>query len=128
LDEAELLLASWHRSRSRKPIRRESIVTPIHHAKYYFNSGRLAELSWLLDAAPEPLPNHAEVDILATFDPVMVELDHASNESVTVFRALSEKLLPINFGWGSEHSGHPRVPALGLAWSRDYPSAPHFFP
>jgi hypothetical protein len=44
-----------------------------------------------------------------------------------VVRVLSEKLIPINFGYGSEHRGHPRMAMVGCSWGEEYPSIPHFF-
>ena len=45
-----------------------------------------------------------------------------------VIKAMSESLLPLNFGYGTECSSHNRLSHLGLKWERKYPSTPHFFP
>jgi hypothetical protein len=49
----------------------------------------------------------------------------ASSDELWVVKVLSNELLPLTFGEGSEPRGHPRLANLGLAWRE--PGYPHFF-
>ena len=65
---------------------------------------------------------------LNCFKPIVVDITPQKHRcGLTVVRVLSEKLMPINFGYGTEHYGHPRVTELQLRWSWMYPAIPHFF-
>ena len=62
------------------------------------------------------------------FDPIAVDITPKEPAcGLIVVRVLSEKLMPINFGYGNEHRGHSRMKVLGYEWSVRYPSDPHFF-
>ena len=41
---------------------------------------------------------------------------------------MSQKLLPLTFGFGGEHYGHNRLKEIELNWGSEYPSLPHFIP
>lgn len=129
-NEASFMLLSWRgvRHRSMSPSR---VVFPQDHGTLYFNGDRNFELDWLLNATARPVKDTPVISKEALFKKVIPYLVHIAEPTQSiplwVIRAVSENLLPINFGYGSEHIGHPRLNALGLEWARDYPAVPHFF-
>ena len=132
LDEAEGRLLLWiKQKRLRKHIAPEEVRTISNHEELYFNKERLEELRWLLDAEiskPKAIKKRNSPELLGQFDPIIVDItpDYIDCD-LKVIRVLSEKLLPLNFGYGSEHIGHQRLDDLGLKWYRKYPALPHFF-
>jgi len=82
----------------------------------------------LVSPEKDLVPKNDNNDILKNFDPVVIDItpSHPLTE-LRVVRLLSEKLMPLTFGHGSEHYGHPRIDALGLKWHWDFPSLLHFF-
>lgn len=128
-NEAEFMLLSWIAVR-RRAIRSEKVRTPDHHGILYFSKRSLAWLRWLL-MAKQADPGRVtlrESDLLAAFDPVVVDLNRDDKRSgLHVVRVISGRLLPLNFGYGKEHYGHARLKVLGWRWTRRWPSLPHFF-
>lgn len=127
LSEAEITLTSFL-GVERTRIKPEDVVTVDDHGTHaaYLKE---EDISWMLASKSLSL---AEVDAqvvgiqeaLRALDPVVVRLDDPATDFMPVVRVLSEKLLPITFGYGSEHYGHPRLSALGLRWEH-YPALPH---
>jgi len=130
-DEAEMFLMGWKAKKRAKPIEPEKVFSVLDHGTMYFRSQSLHHVDWLInstEAEPKPLSMNNVAQLLWHFDPVLVDLNPANPEiSLRVIRAISEKLLPINFGYGTEHIGHRRLDDLGLEWKREFPSTPHFF-
>jgi hypothetical protein len=128
LDEAELMLRGWLRVRSRSRRSAEQARTPQDHGKLYFRPEAIEELKWLLQC-DEGLPRDLSVvDLSQLFDPIFVEImPPRPSNGLHVVRALSKYLLPINFGFATEHRSHRRIGDLGLAWKLDFPAKPHFF-
>jgi len=126
--EAEFMLLSWRKikTKERTP---DQTVSPADHGKLFFQPKQRKHVRWLLDAPEELLPSSIPpVDFMNKFDPVLVDLNpEERGRSLHVVRALSEKLLPINFGYGNEHHRHGRPNVLGLRWKRKFPAFPHFF-
>lgn len=131
-DEAEMLLTGWRRRRSRKALSPDTVRSPLDHGKLYFKAENLKYVRWLLEASQEePLPPRTltPAELLGQFDPVTVDMTPANSGcDLVAVRVISEKLLPINFGYMNEHIGHRRLSDLGLEWKREFPSFPHFFP
>ena len=127
-DEAEFMAVTWHRRRLRRNMNMCDVESPDDHGLFYADPKNLAYADWLLGT------DESEVAIkdfdggLHRFDPIVVDITPKEHIcGLTVVRVLSEKLMPINFGYGTEHCGHPRMKTLQLRWSRKYPSTPHFF-
>ncbi|GAC1573636.1 MAG: hypothetical protein NVS3B9_4460 [Candidatus Doudnabacteria bacterium] len=103
-----------------------------HQEFYYFPvSGRLRELEWILNA-PESTPSkfhesYSYAEVIRKYDPVFVDLTPVADFPLKVIRALSEKLVPINFGFGNEHARHQRFEMLGWSTQVVKPAFPHFF-
>ncbi len=128
LEEAEVMLTSWRFADKRPPLKPEQVVRTLDHGLIYFQPENLGHLDWLR-SAPVSFPESPKrLDILAHFNPVVVDLAKATTpRELNVVRVMSEILLPINFGYGCEHYGHHRLSMLGFKWARAYPSFPHLF-
>lgn len=127
-NEAEFGLMSW-RNCKRQSILPQTVETPVQHGLLYFYPESLKEVQWLISSSyKEPVVKKMEIkDLVSLFDPIVFDLHKASKLcNLNVVRILSEKLMPINFGYGTEAYEHKRITDLGLKWSRDYPSFPHF--
>jgi thiazole/oxazole-forming peptide maturase SagD family component len=129
LDEAEVMLSARRLAKPRrKPETR--VRSPLDHGMMYFERESLDKVRWLIDAPPveasaQTIPLQ---ELVERYDPVSVELATAGVDGpLSVVRLLSKRLIPISFGFGSEHFRHPRADALGLKWRRSYPASPHFF-
>lgn len=127
--EAEDLWFSFITSKRRRSMNKEDVRSPEDHGRLYAASDHLDQVAWLIRArekAPSVLHCSA-ADLFSRFEPAFVDLSSQEDSSLHVVRAVSEKLLPINFGYGTEHVGHSRIKRLGLSWKRVFPSFPHFF-
>lgn len=128
-DEAEFMAVTWHRRRLKRNMSMCDIKSPDDHGLFYADPKNLVHAEWLLKAEENEAGGKDFSGDLRHFDPIVVDItpDEEYGCGLTVVRVLSEKLMPINFGYGSEHYGHPRMKALQLPWSMRYPSIPHFF-
>lgn len=127
-DEAEFMAMTWHRRKLKRNMDARDIESPDDHGLFYANPQNLTHAEWLLNPKEkEAAPKDFNGD-LNRFEPIVVDITPKAHKcGLTVVRVLSEKLMPINFGYGSEHYGHHRMKALQLKWNREYPSVPHFF-
>jgi hypothetical protein len=102
-------------------------MSALDHGQFYAHPGNEHRLDWLLNAPPaEPRERDVPMaELIERFEPIVVDL-HApeSAADLWVVKVLSDKTLPITFGYKSEPFGHSRLGRLGLAW-RSYPSDPH---
>lgn len=106
--EAELGLIMELNSNSRsKNMRPEDVYSPADHAKYYYPKERLGNLLWLFDGEfTETAISHVGfAEAIEMYDPVMVDLT-LEDPLLKVVRVLSNKLIPINFGYKNEHYSH----------------------
>ncbi len=104
------------------------VQSPDDHGLFYIDPKNLVHAEWLLEAKESEVATKDFDGDFRRFDPIVVDITPKEhNCGLTVVRVLSEKLIPFNFGYGSEHYGHPRIAVLGLRWSVKYPSVPHFF-
>lgn len=128
MNEAEIMLLLALEEREQKAVAAEEVMTPMDHGRLYFAHENLWRVRWLIETEESSKLVLTNQDPFVLFDPVFVDLTPASNlTNLKVFRALSEKLVPINFGFGSEHSGHFRFDVLGLEVRQGSQSFPHFF-
>lgn len=127
-NEAEFMAMTWHRHRSKPKMEMSEIDNPESHGVFYLNPENLVNADWLLEAEESDVIREDFKGDLQYLDPVVVDItprDHVCG--LSVMRVLSEKLMPINFGYGNEHRGHSRMDMLSFKWSEKYPSTPHFF-
>ncbi len=127
-NEAEFMAMTWHDHRSKSKMEMCEIDSTESHGIFYLNPGNIAYADWLLEAEESDVIREDFEGNLQYLDPVVVDItpkNHACG--LSVMRALSEKLMPINFGYGNEHRGHSRMDMLSFKWSEKYPSTPHFF-
>ena len=127
-NEAEYMLLSWRKARPKKIFNIKDVVSAPDHGKLYFWPGQQRYLSWLINAEEKkPAEVDKKKDIFTQFNPVVVDITPSKEASLSVVRVLSEKLMPMNFGYGSEHYRHSRLDMLGLSWKWEFPAQPHFF-
>lgn len=127
-NEAEFMAMTWHRHRLKLRMEMSEIDSPESHGVFYLNPKNLVYAEWLLEAEESDVIREDFKGDLQYLDPVVVDItprDHVCG--LSVMRVLSEKLMPINFGYGNEHRGHSRMDMLSFKWSEKYPSTPHFF-
>ena len=127
-DEAEFMAMTWYHRKIKRNMNMVDVWSPDDHGLFYMDSKNLIHAEWLLKAEESRTITQDFNGDLHCFDPIVVDITPKGyNCGLTVVRVLSEKLMPINFGYGTEHYGHPRIDMLGLQWNWDYPSIPHFF-
>lgn len=127
-NEAEFMAMTWHRRKLRHGMKMSDIKIPDDHGLFYVNPKNLIYADWLLNAVARADERKDFNGSLNCFDPIVVDITPKEPAcGLTVVRVLSEKLMPINFGYGNEHRGHSRMKKLGYGWSMGYPSNPHFF-
>ncbi len=127
-DEAEFMAMSWHRRRARYNMKKSDVKSPDDHGLFYVNPEKLVNAEWLLETTACAENRKDFEGNLDHFDPIAVDITPKEPAcGLIVVRVLSEKLMPINFGYGNEHRGHSRMKVLGYEWSVRYPSDPHFF-
>lgn len=127
-NEAEFMAMTWHRRKLRHDMKMNDIKIPDDHGLFYVNPKNLIYADWLLNAVVCGDGRKDFKGNLNCFDPIVVDITPEEPAcGLTVVRVLSEKLMPINFGYGNEHRGHSRMKKLGYKWSMGYPSVPHFF-
>jgi thiazole/oxazole-forming peptide maturase SagD family component len=125
-DEAEFMGMTWQ-GRMDGGLKADQVYSPDDHGRFYINPKRLAHANWLIEA-PERSPRKTLTLNPYQYDPIVVDITPKPNLSdLKVVRVLSPLLLPINFGWGSEHCGHKRMGVVGLCAEEKYPAIPHFF-
>lgn len=126
--EAEFMAMSWHRRRPRQGMKAGDVRGPADHGLFYLDPQNIVHAEWLLEPEEcEAVPPNFR-GVLPDFDSVIVDITPANLEcGLKVARVVAEGLLPINFGYGTEHYGHPRLGTLGYEQSVEYPSVPHFF-
>lgn len=130
-NEAELMLLSWLKSGRKVVPQPHKVAAPHQHGLLYFRPTNLRQVRWLLSTkcTTRVLERRRTLQSLTwRFEPVMVDITPRDRpHSFSVVRVLSESLLPLNFGYGSEHRNHPRCRVLNLRWVRRFPAFPHFF-
>lgn len=127
-NEAEFMAMTWHGRKQKRNMDMKDVQSPDDHGLFYADPKNLAHAEWLLEADESEVATKDFNGDLHRFDHIVIDITPKEhNCGLTVVRVLSEKLMPINFGYGSEHFGHPRLAVVGLRWNRGYPSIPHFF-
>jgi len=124
--EAELVLLHMLKSPKTTPINPERVFNPMDHARLYAHPVHFDNLDWVwsgkqVDVVPQV--TESVESLYQTLDAVSIRLspEHAP---LQVVRVLSEQLVPINFGYGSEYFSHP---SLKGKVHPDSLKLPHFF-
>lgn len=132
-DELEATLMSWLKEHN-AAVATDDIESPHNHGIYYANLRDQRDMEWLFESTKATrsvsYPKVDYTDLLKKYSPVEVVLQQAASEQdLWVVRVLSDKLMPLNFGYGNEATLHKRLKGLKLnrRWST-YPAPPHFFP
>ena len=93
------------------------------------NFHRACGVDWLLEAMERESLKSKKSDIVKQFDMITVSLNRKEKLGIPcVYRTICDKVLPINFGYGTECYAHPGVKSPGFSWATPFPSYPHFFP
>ncbi len=113
LEAEEGLLEVEEKPKTRR-IDPQSVTDPFDHEKLYNYPDHLEYIRWLwsgqeTESVPEVSVTFSK--LLESFSPISVKLS-PDGSPLTVVRVLSEKLVPINFGFGTEHYSHPLVRKL----------------
>jgi len=133
LDEAELMLNTWNKeSEVNRLVVKQDVETVIDHGNIFARVNlKNSEYKWIIEGEiiKQITPQITELnDLIKKFEPKVVDINKKKDLGLHVVRVMSDKLLPLTFGYGSEHYGHARLKELNLNWGREYPSLPHFIP
>jgi hypothetical protein len=131
-DELESTMLSWTKNRS-KSITIEEIDTPHDHGVYYAFKDSHKNIDWLywnqnfIQSLEDK--SFSFQDLINKYSPVEVVLKEPKItwEDFWVVRILSEKLVPLNFGYWNEPTDHLRFKEIGREMRWSYPAPPHFF-
>lgn len=105
------------------------VKKPIDHGRYYHFYENSEKIKWLWsnDISVESgfTEGHNYDKIIKELKVVFVDLTDSEDDLLKVVRAVSEKLIPIGFGYGRDYCLHPEVQKLRC--SGDNKQLPHFF-
>ena len=129
--EAEAFIETIIRRPFKRRIRVENVRRVLHHAQLYSFPEHAATLTWLFageQASTPPQPQTNIGRLLTELDPVVVRLaplgqsintivetlspaarSLIADSPLWVVRVLSERLIPIHFGYGTGHHTHPTL-------------------
>lgn len=104
----------------------EKVLSPIDHARYYYNPSNAQAISWIyegkvIDHVPSVMATYA--GIVERLRPVAIDLS-SPVEAIQVSRVLCERLVPINFGFATEHDLHSSLDQDRVTRAMLHP---HFF-
>jgi hypothetical protein len=125
--EAEYMALSWQK-RYRRKMQPERVKSPDDHGLLYATTQYHGEIEHLIRAEEKEVitvPISLE-EIIHRLEPITVRLDDG-RYPFCVVRVMTPHLLPLTFGYESEHYGHPRVDMVRYSWSRSLGSIPHIF-
>jgi thiazole/oxazole-forming peptide maturase SagD family component len=132
LNEAEFMLHSW-RTVKRDRIIMNGVSSSTDHADFYAQThiNKNPNIKWLLSGKIKNIKKYyfSKESLIKKVDPIVIDLNKKDVLpcNLRVLRVMSEKLMPLTFGYMSEHYKHPRLSELGLKWGWDFPAPPHFF-
>lgn len=125
--EAELGLIQALKFSPHRQIEPTQVINPMDHAKLYAHPKHLGNLAWLwagVEAVDVPTPATSIGDLLRQFEAVLVRLS-PEDAPLHVVRVLSEHLVPISFGYATEHHTHSSI--QGDQVHPDSLRLPHYF-
>jgi thiazole/oxazole-forming peptide maturase SagD family component len=125
--EAELGLIQALKFPPHRKIRPTQVDNPMGHAKLYAHPQHLGNLAWLWagdEVVDAPTPTASIDDLLRRFEAVLVRLS-PEDAPLHVVRVLSEHLVPISFGYATEHHAHATIPSDQV--HPDSLRLPHYF-
>lgn len=102
------------------------VRSPADHAQFYLDPDHFSEIEWLVQSDHKEVgtePTTTYNDLLQQLCPVAVDLTQ-DLEEIQVIRVLCDQLVPINFGYQTEHYTHHALAAsiqCAPFW------LPHFF-
>lgn len=109
--EAELGLIQTLKFSPHRQIEPTQVVHPMDHAKLYAHPKHLGNLAWLWageEVDEVPVPAASAEELLQRLDAVQVRLSPV-DAPLHVVRVLSERLVPISFGYATEHHTHATI-------------------
>lgn len=106
--ELEIAISVQSGRRSRR-ILPEKVDSPNDHGKVYHFDDYAQKLGYLFDGDfIDQIPGLGGSETIKQFDPIYVTVS-SYDSPLQVVRALSEKLVPINFGYGRDHISHSAI-------------------
>jgi thiazole/oxazole-forming peptide maturase SagD family component len=124
-EEAEFGLVSKLHYPNQSAIDPRSVQLPLDHGRLYALPDNIPNISWLWsgnEAGQIPLLTRSIEQIKSALDLVIVDLSE-SDSSIRVVRVFSDKLIPINFGFGNDHYTHGTIVNI----DRQSLELPHYF-
>ena len=110
--EAEHELVQFLKNPKTRTIKPEKVFQPFDNAKLYAHPDYLDNLRWLWEGEVKkaiPISDCSAEDIFDKYSTIMVQLSF-KDAPLDVVRVLSDnKLVPVNFGYGTEHFTHPSI-------------------
>lgn len=125
--EAEYMAMSWQKRRKKK-MTAESVRLPDDHGMLYATGNHFEEIEHLIYGKEAYLEHSllTATDLAERIQVQTVRMDDGKYP-LYVVRVMSKYLLPLTFGFETEHYGHSRLSVLKYAWNRPFPSIPHIF-
>ncbi len=103
---------SVNRDRRLRRVDYDKVDTPANHGALYHFNDYSSELEYLFAGAEvDTTPHVGGINVLDQFNPVFITVS-PPNSPLYVVRVVSDKLLPINFGYGRDHVAHHLVKDL----------------
>ena len=133
LDEAELMLNSWNEeAETNRFVEIKDVENVIDHGNIFARIDlKKSEYKWILSGKKTKQVKQPINDfkgLIKKFEPKLININKKRDLGLYVVRLMSQKLLPLTFGFGGEHYGHNRLKEIELNWGSEYPSLPHFIP
>lgn len=126
-NETELMIVCARESKRKKYLEPEDVNDVLDHALLYAQSPKhAAKLEWLWSGkVKKEIPNTTKSveQVLKDLDAVIVRLS-PPGAPLYVFRVLSEHLIPLDFGYGTNHYTHK---SLGGNINSENKHMPHYF-
>lgn len=110
-EEAEYSLISKINHPKNEILDMQNVHSPNDHGEFYAIPEHISNIEWLWsgnDTNIIPVLKMSIEEIKTTLNPIIVDLSK-NNSSIKVVRAFSEKLIPINFGFGNDFFTHQSV-------------------
>lgn len=126
--EAEFTLFLKLRYPETKNVNPKMVKVPKDHGTIYSFSENISNIEWLWTSdyikADLPRSIYEYKDLLIELNPIVVDISEKSS-FIKVVRVISEKCLPISFGFGMDYYTHPIVKSL--RYNPDSRKLPHYF-
>lgn len=129
LREAEFSLYLALKNPQTKKMKPQDVYTPNDHGLLYASPEYIENIKWLWESVQIlgsfPTQKYSYDDLLNQLNPIVIDMSD-ENAYIKVVRVLSEKCLPISFGYGMDYFTHPIV-VKNLDVNLESRKLPHYF-